>query len=132
MFLALSRCVALCETEKEETSKEYTRLVKLITDSNAIWDRYMNERFDIQFGAMDKRLAIQSRAMNEQHSNLFKLVNEYNSANFTLIITLHTIVFIYVTLVCSFTYKHLYKTITDQQRQIDDLKRELEEMKTKE
>ena len=90
----------MCETSKEKARDDYTILFQLINE-------YNTGNF---------------KTMNEYNSNNFKLITQYNTINFALIIGLNSLLFIYVNIV-------LGKTIAKQQRRIDDLKRELEEMK---
>ena len=125
LFLALSGKVALCETEKEKTRDEYTRLVKLITDYNAGTNKAMSEYNAINFKLINDHNSNSVRLINEYNSNSFRLINRYNLITFTLIMALNTTTFVYVT----YVQKHSHKTIADQQCQIDDLKRELEELR---
>ena len=103
LFLALSGGSVLCETSKEKARDDYTILFNLINESNAIT----------------------SKAMNEYSAINSKAINECNRINFTLVMTLHCLLFIYITFAIGYAQKIIFK----QQRQIDDLKRELEEMK---
>ena len=122
LFLALNGGSALCDTGEKEVRDDYARLFNLINDYNASNARAMNEFQAINSRLINEYNSANVRLMNEHQSSNFKLITRYNFVNFILIIVLHSILFIYVTFV-------LQKIIVKQQRQIDDLKHELEEMK---
>ena len=100
LFLALSGSSALCETSKEQTRDDYTRLVNQINEYNATM-------------------------MNVWQDANLRLINKNYDSNFKLLIVLYGLSIIYTTFALGYSRKIIFK----QQRQIDDLKRELEEMK---
>jgi len=114
LLVASSGGSALCETSEKEARDDYTRLRDLVDGYNASNVRAINEYSSIH-----------SKLINEHHASNVKLINKYNFITFILIITLHTILFIYVT----FFLGYLQRIIVKQQRQIDEMKREWEDVK---